>query len=100
MTEHTPGPWKIDEAENLPLAIIQDNEDGIGICEIEFPGSTEAYANAYLIAAAPELLKALEMAVRFMQDEDLDEALSGEFEIFTDAIAKARRESCTQPIAD
>lgn len=26
--------WKIDEAKDLPLAIIEDTEDGTGICEI------------------------------------------------------------------
>ena len=30
--KHTPGPWKIDEAPDLPMGIIQDNEDGLGIC--------------------------------------------------------------------
>ena len=39
--------------------------------------------------AAPELLSALKLAVQVMQDKDIDEALAGEFEVFTDAIAKA-----------
>lgn len=26
--------WKIDEAEDLPLAIIEDTPDGTGVCEI------------------------------------------------------------------
>jgi hypothetical protein len=26
--------WKIDEAEDLPLAIIEDTEEGSGVCEI------------------------------------------------------------------
>jgi len=49
----------------------------------------ECEANARLIAAAAELLAALRMAVRVKQDNNLDEALAGEFDIFTDAIAKA-----------
>ncbi len=67
-TEHTKGPWKVDEAQDLPLAVIVDNENGDGICEIgaegtrrddpETPSSIEAEANARLIAAAPELLEA------------------------------------------
>ena len=64
--KHTPGPWKIDEAEDLPLCVIQDNEDGQGICELQgelFTRETatpEQWANASLIAAAPDLLAALE----------------------------------------
>jgi hypothetical protein len=45
--------------------------------------------NAALILAAPELLKALRHAVMVMEEYDIDEHLAGEFEIFTDAIAKA-----------
>jgi hypothetical protein len=42
-----------------------------------------------LLAAAPEMLKALKAAVEVMRDNHLDESLAGEFDIFTDAIAKA-----------
>jgi hypothetical protein len=40
-------------------------------------------------ASAHDLLAALKKAVDVMQDYDIDEHLSGEFEVFTDAIAKA-----------
>lgn len=66
---HTPGPWKIDEAGDLPLAVIQDTEDGLGICEIGYPetrsdkAGTEETANAKLIAAAPAMLEACRDAV-------------------------------------
>ena len=61
----TPGPWKIDEAPEQPLAIIENSEDGCGICclDPEFlpkDQSTETLANALLIAAAPDMLAALE----------------------------------------
>jgi hypothetical protein len=26
--------WKIDEAKDLDLAVIEDTEDGIGVCEL------------------------------------------------------------------
>ncbi len=42
-----------------------------------------------LIAAAPDLLSALLLAVRVMQDNGIDESMAGEFDVFTDAIAKA-----------
>ena len=29
--------WKIDSAEDLPLAVIEDTEDGIGVCEVGEP---------------------------------------------------------------
>lgn len=50
---------------------------------------TEMEANLNLIAAAPELLKALRIAVEIMKDSYIDEELAGQFEIFTDAIARA-----------
>ena len=42
-----------------------------------------------ILAAAPELLAALKKAVAVMRDNNLDESMAGEFELFTDAITKA-----------
>jgi hypothetical protein len=56
--KHTKGNWKIDDNQKLPLAIIVDDENGEGICEIGLR-TEENKANAKLIAAAPELLEAL-----------------------------------------
>ena len=56
-TQHTPGPWHIDDLAILDstnigtLANINPENDG---------PSAEDYANAQLIAAAPELLAALD----------------------------------------
>lgn len=53
--------WIIDPAEDLPLAIIEDTEDGQGICEISGNGRTPAMLKtARLVSAAPGLLEALE----------------------------------------
>ena len=57
---HTPGPWRIDGNDDLPLAVIEDNEDGTGICEIG-ERTPLNLANAALIAAAPEMLAALQL---------------------------------------
>ena len=91
MTEqHTPGPWAIEsrtirELGGLIVARIDDG--GHLVNENEIP-EAEQRANAYLIAAAPELLAALEIV-----------ANSGKFSCFDDtawdqinnAIAKANR---------
>jgi hypothetical protein len=96
---HTPGPWAIEEAGNTGEAFVitadtrdicwtadstGTEDDGTGLLVTD-----EDKANARLIAAAPELLAALRTAVQVMQDNNLDEALAGEFDIFTDSIAKA-----------
>ena len=65
-TKHTLGPWKIDDATDMPLAVIKDDENGMGVCEIGLQhqpnkndASPEQFANARLIAAAPRLLAEL-----------------------------------------
>lgn len=68
MSKHTPGPWIIN-----PRAVtsVQDaNERGIAACGGFFSslpdramGDCEQEANARLIAAAPQLLEALMMAL-------------------------------------
>ena len=54
----------IDEAPEQSLAVIKDDEDGMGICEVGSQTVTrdnadlESWANARLIAAVPDLLEA------------------------------------------
>jgi hypothetical protein len=105
--QHTPGPWKVmpcpinkglhpfhdqrwiatadTEPEMSPDGRSWDSGDGILICEMR----DGPLANARLIAAAPELLEALEWAVAQIPDDlcpDHQEALKACFA----AIAKAR----------
>ncbi len=47
--------WKIDENYLLPLAVIEDTEDGMGVAEI----SGVNWHNARLIAAAPTMRETL-----------------------------------------
>lgn len=71
-TKHTPGPWKFDtwhyatEAPRQEL-IVAGEEFRLAVLECDFVGDNpytvpkeQAEANARLIAAAPELLAALE----------------------------------------
>jgi hypothetical protein len=64
-TTHTPGPWHLAEIPNHPVFVMAGLQS---ICEIAHPGdftapSPDMEANARLIAAAPDLLAALERLV-------------------------------------
>ena len=59
---HTPGPWVMDDAQpgDLFRHVLHGNGDSFGyICRISTNGNANADADARLIAAAPELLRAL-----------------------------------------
>ncbi len=59
MTKHTPGPWYADEEQSVIDGIVIPfvHVDGKKIAEVN------TIANARLIAAAPELLEALERLI-------------------------------------
>lgn len=91
MSGHTKGPWLVE----LPsLDVISDEED-VSICSVQpvdaggpkmFHHGEETRTNARLIAAAPDLLEALEGVLR-VADRQTDE-----FDAARAAIAKARGE--------
>ena len=91
MNAHTPGPWKIGyggmEGDNY--AVVTSPHSARAICGLE-PMDYVA-ANARLIAAAPELLKALREMVLAntgpIDENDFHDILTGA----KDAIAKAER---------
>lgn len=60
MSKHTPGPW---------IAVGQDIEPTIGHAY----GSFDGFRNASLIAAAPELLNALQRMVRWHGARERDD---------------------------
>lgn len=62
MIQHTPGPWSMDATGYSPLSrlIRGPNDQIIGTVANR---TGEGVANARLIAAAPELLEALEQAL-------------------------------------
>lgn len=57
MNKHTPGPWAIYVNAPSDIVIRKMSKDGYELCSIARVSS--GYANARLIAAAPELLEAL-----------------------------------------
>src|SRR5689334_13577263 len=64
--EHTPGPWRV-RAQSGEIEIVADPEGRFSPeCLVRIKGQRNAAANAALIAAAPDLLEALERLCRVM----------------------------------
>ena len=75
--------WKTDSNKELPLAIIEDNENGYGICELDSLHENKQ-ANAALICdavnntagkgidpnAVPEIIQALKIASYALRKSD------------------------------
>ena len=84
MSKHTPGPWAPDYAEHdCPHQDVKIKAGKRGVCRVWMDNAPvedynrEQRANARLIAAAPELLEALEgLLAKF---EDLEELCASEF---------------------
>lgn len=74
-TQHTPGPWRNDAPGSL--LVVADTPDGERIVagcwgHNDTLAVTEGAANARLIAAAPEMLAALESILRAFTDAEAD----------------------------
>lgn len=70
MGGHTPGPWVIDSGERLRV-IAEGTPWSIAECTHRSDvGLGERVANARLIAAAPEMLEALERVADLYPDHD------------------------------
>ena len=56
--EHDPltVPWKIDDAPEQPLAVIQDTEEGDGVCEIGWPNTRMDRASQQDLAVAKHIV--------------------------------------------
>ena len=93
---HTPGPWRVKHKAKLGWAGVLTQEGDI-IADISVDGQDfrdpeQALNDARLIAAAPDLLRALEEAIRDHDDFE-DGRLSGNtVATMYAAIAKATRE--------
>jgi len=86
-TTHTPGPWHLRERPNSGGGHFVEP----GIATVHGSGRIPD-ANARLIAAAPDLLAALEMAVRYLPSVQVDGIVQDTAALKTakDAIAKAK----------
>jgi hypothetical protein len=69
MSKHTPGPWaaneEFDDGESLGIAITAGR---LGQVVRVFDVGQKGFANAALIAAAPDLLQALEMTLKELEE--------------------------------
>jgi hypothetical protein len=100
---HTPGPWIIDKEERWVIHEPEGKSGTLVVPEI-YLDDDEAIANARLIAAAPDLLEALEatnaqmrIAYECVEAGRYDEALLHLGSMprqRTEAIAKARGTPC------
>ena len=69
--KHTPGPWITDDKQSGDVFryVMPENGSVLPICRLDVD-RFEAEANARLIAAAPELLEALEAMLSHTADLD------------------------------
>lgn len=94
--KHTPGPWVGETAKSHGANItIYGTEagDAVDVCDVVYRGDeTQVEANAHLIAAAPDMLEALEAALAYLVMAGTDHAEPTRATIRA-AIKKARGES-------
>jgi hypothetical protein len=76
---HSSLPWKIDENEDLPLGIIEDNEYGEGVAEIGCAGSNKKDATPEELATAKFIVQSanshyelLRVVKKTIDGEDID----------------------------
>jgi len=65
VTKHTQGPWHLDRDDNVNLWVDGPRREVIAT----IPNTPQGQANARLIAAAPDLLAALQKYVKWIQDD-------------------------------
>jgi hypothetical protein len=68
--QHTPGPWKLDDARSSLVYLI-NNDRGGAVGELVYADFRRP-ADALLIAAAPELLAAARAALALLRDPDAE----------------------------
>lgn len=94
MTKHTPGPWEVLDVVAHGLDIVSGTaEDGCEIATVHIECDTveEAHANANLIAAAPTMLEALELAEKQLHDKVMNWADTKVYHAISQAIKAAKK---------
>lgn len=93
---HTPGPWAVDPDDRPDMEwnihIVQHDKPHITICFMSHDGdgiNATGEANARLIAAAPDLLAALNLLL-YGTDCYLDDEGNSVFAFSTDKLAQSR----------
>lgn len=90
MSKHTPGPWALMPGNPLQVTDMLGHPDPLYLAEINGNNKAQAAADARLIAAAPDLLEALQHLLTDAIALDLrDSAFSGVLIEARAAIAKA-----------
>ena len=94
MSKHTPGPWRFRQIpEGLTIhSHWIDTGNGAPLAEVRLRPNGEHDANAPLIAAAPELLEALEKIQNRLKSSHTPKAISECLSWCARAIAKAKGE--------
>jgi hypothetical protein len=89
MTTYTPGPWRLFTAFTDPEIVTDRKSAHETESLVQFRGQPNALANARLMAAAPELLEALELAETAVEYYHDHEGAGITLKAVRDAIAKA-----------
>ena len=97
MSKHTPGPWQIKRHFDPGYKFISAQKHTalaqVVWCMEDEDRSPECEANAHLIAAAPDLLGALNSLLEYLHEYDLDYPEAAPvFDKARAAIAKAKGE--------
>lgn len=91
--QHTPGPWAI-ESGGLNRYVVEESTGNV-LASLNYPSHRDIdneRANARLIAAAPELLQALELAKATIErlHRHAPNSAKGTLDVVSSAIAKAQ----------
>lgn len=62
MTDHAPGPWRLERTGSTAVSIYAADNSQIASFDLRY-NPTRVEANARLLAAAPDLLKACELVL-------------------------------------
>lgn len=102
MTAHTPGPWRVESDTDGPFVVMpalqgdeRADDEALMVYAATSENAEQREADAYLIAAAPELYDHAETALEILIDTlgPCDPGCDCIIHPLTDALAKARGES-------